>query len=193
MNEFIEECRREWRRLGVPDPIANEMAADLIADIEEAESEGGSSEDVLGNSAFDPRRFAGSWAVARGVTAPRAAPPPTSPTRRWPAIAFALMGGAALLALVGAVLVGGRQGSASAVAVRRFVGRPSSVSVFPGSSVMAQHFEHFPGIGLFAILLLVVAISGIVFAVVYGFRWSGGRIGPWEIRRHHGRPPSPWA
>ena len=31
MNEFIEECRREWRRLGVPDPIANEMAADLAA------------------------------------------------------------------------------------------------------------------------------------------------------------------
>ena len=33
MNEFVEECRREWRRLGVPDPIANEMAADLTADI----------------------------------------------------------------------------------------------------------------------------------------------------------------
>ena len=71
MSEFVEECRREWRRLGVPDPIANEMAADLSADIEEAESEGGSAEDVLGNSAFDPRRFAGSWAMARGVTAHR--------------------------------------------------------------------------------------------------------------------------
>jgi hypothetical protein len=43
VNEFIEECRREWRRLGVPDPIANEMAADLVADIEEAESEGGTA------------------------------------------------------------------------------------------------------------------------------------------------------
>jgi len=41
VNEFVEECRREWRRLGVPDPIANEMAADLTADIEEAEAEGG--------------------------------------------------------------------------------------------------------------------------------------------------------
>ena len=50
MHEFVEECRREWHRLGVPDPIANEMAADLAADIEEAESEGGSAEDVLGNS-----------------------------------------------------------------------------------------------------------------------------------------------
>ena len=57
MNEFVEECRREWRRLGVPDPIANEMAADLTADIEEAESEGGTAEDVVGNGAFDPRRL----------------------------------------------------------------------------------------------------------------------------------------
>jgi hypothetical protein len=57
VNEFIEECRREWRRIDVPDPIANEMAADLTADIEEAESEGGTAEDVLGNSAFDPRHL----------------------------------------------------------------------------------------------------------------------------------------
>src|ERR1700678_824314 len=68
VSEFVDECRREWRRLGVPDPVANEMAADLTADLEEAEAEGGSPEDVLGNSAFDPRRFAASWAVARGVT-----------------------------------------------------------------------------------------------------------------------------
>ncbi len=88
MNEFVEECRREWRRLGVPDPIANEMAADLSADIEEAESEGGTAEDVVGNSAFDPRQFAGSWAMARGVTAP---PAISSPPRRWPVLAFALI------------------------------------------------------------------------------------------------------
>src|SRR5580704_7406911 len=73
VSEFVEECRREWRRLGVPDPIANEMAADLTADLDEAQAEGGSPEDVLGNSAFDPRRFAAAWAVARGVTGP---PPP---------------------------------------------------------------------------------------------------------------------
>ena len=48
MNEFVEECRREWRRLGVPDPVANEMAADLAADLEEAEAEGCSAEEVLG-------------------------------------------------------------------------------------------------------------------------------------------------
>jgi hypothetical protein len=192
MSEFIEECRREWRRLGVPDPIANEMAADLSADIEEAESEGGSAEDVLGNSAFDPRRFAGSWAVARGVTAPPTPPLPKPPTRRWPVLAFGLMGCAALLALAAAVLVGSRQSAASAVSVRRFVGGPKSVRVFPGSPIVLQHFEHFPGIALFAILLLVLGIAGIGFAVLYGNRWSGGRIGPWEIRRHHGRSGAHW-
>jgi hypothetical protein len=192
VNEFVEECRREWRRLGVPDPIANEMAADLSADIEEAESEGGSSEDVLGNSAFDPRRFAGSWAAARGVTAPPGPPTPTAPTRRWPALAFGLIGCAALLALAAAVLVGGRQSAASAVSVRRFAGGPKSVRVFPGSRIVLQHFDQFPGIALFAILLLVLGIAGIGLAVLYGFRWSGGRIGPWEIRRHHGRPGAHW-
>ena len=63
MSEFVDECRQEWRRLGVPDPVANEMAADLTADIEEAVAEGGSAEDVLGTSVFDPRRFAAAWAV----------------------------------------------------------------------------------------------------------------------------------
>jgi hypothetical protein len=190
VNEFVEECRREWRRLGVSDPIANEMAADLTADIEEAESEGGSAEDVLGNSAFDPRRFAGSWAVARGVTEPPAPPTVMSPNRRWPALAFGLLGCLALLALAAAVLVGGRQSAASAVSVSRFAGAPKSVRVFPGSPIVLQHFDHFPGIALFALLLLVLGIAGIGLAIFYGFRWGGGRIGPWEIRRYRARADS---
>ena len=56
------------------------MAADLTADIEEAEAEGGSAEDVLGSSVFDPRQFAAAWADARGVTAPPTlCPRPLSP------------------------------------------------------------------------------------------------------------------
>ena len=82
MIEFVEECRREWKRLGVPDPIANEMALDLTADIEEAEADGGSAEDVLGNSLFDPRRFAAAWASARGVTAPPTPVEPLTPLDR---------------------------------------------------------------------------------------------------------------
>jgi hypothetical protein len=187
VNEFVDECRREWRRLGVSEPIANEMAADLTADIEEAEAEGGSAEDVLGNSAFDPRRFAGSWAVARGVTAP---PMPMAPVRRWPVLAFGLVGCMALLALGAAVLLGGRQSASAAISFRRGQGGPRSVRVVPGSPLILQHIQHFPGLALIALLLLVVGVVGIGLAVFYGFRWSGGRIGPWEIRRYRARPGS---
>ena len=82
MNEFVDECRREWRRLRVPDPVANEMAADLEADLHEAEAEGATAEDVLGAAAFDPRPFAASWAAERGVIPPPLATPASrfSPT-----------------------------------------------------------------------------------------------------------------
>lgn len=65
---FVKECRREWRRLGVPDAVADEMADDLAADLEEAQADGVALEDVLGGGASDPRSFAASWATARGVT-----------------------------------------------------------------------------------------------------------------------------
>jgi hypothetical protein len=71
VNEFVEECRREWNRLGVPEQIANEMAADLAADLEEAEAEGVPAEEVLGTGAFDPRAFAAAWAAERGVVGRR--------------------------------------------------------------------------------------------------------------------------
>jgi hypothetical protein len=67
VNEFVEECRREWKRLGVPDPVASEMAADLEADLAEAAADGASPEDVLGTSAFDATSFAAGWAAERGV------------------------------------------------------------------------------------------------------------------------------
>ena len=67
MNEFVEECRSEWKRLRVPDPVANEMAAELAADLEEAEAEGVSAEEALGSGAFDPRSFATAWAAERGL------------------------------------------------------------------------------------------------------------------------------
>jgi hypothetical protein len=187
VNEFVEECRREWQRLGVPEPVANEMAADLTADIEEAESEGGTVEDVLGNSAFDPRRFAGSWAVARGVTAPPVVP--TSPCRRWPALALGTVGGAALLALAGGVLAGGRQGAAAISSVRR--NGPRSVRAFPGSSIVLQHFQNFPGASILALLLLVVGVVSVGLAVLYLASWNGTRVGRWEIRRYRPRTGDP--
>lgn len=51
----------------MPDPVANEMAADLAADLAEAEAEGASAEQVLGSGAFDPHAFAASWAAAAAV------------------------------------------------------------------------------------------------------------------------------
>ena len=70
MSSFVDECRKEWSRLGVPEAEANEMAADLEADLAEAKAEGVSPEEVLGNGYFDPRSFAASWAAARGFVRP---------------------------------------------------------------------------------------------------------------------------
>jgi hypothetical protein len=67
VNDFLEQCRREWKRLRVPDSLANEMAAELAADLKEAEAEGVSAEDLLGNAVTDPRSFAAFWADERGV------------------------------------------------------------------------------------------------------------------------------
>jgi len=102
VSPFVEECLQEWKRLGVPDPVANEMAADLAADLAEAEADGTSPEEVLGSGAFDARSFAAAWARERGiVSAPRPVGAPRG-RRRW--LMPALVALFALIALVGAVL-----------------------------------------------------------------------------------------
>jgi hypothetical protein len=104
VNPFVEECRREWKRLGVPDPVANEMAADLEVDLAEAEADGTSAEEVLGAGAFDAPSFAAAWAAERGVIPqpPVPGPPPTRTRRSRAPYAIA---GFAVVALVGLVLV----------------------------------------------------------------------------------------
>jgi hypothetical protein len=92
MNEFVEECRREWKRLGVADDVAEEMAAEVEADLAEADAEQVPVEDVVGTNARD---FADEWATARGVISPRRRIP-------WAAVAVAAL---ALVALAGGVLV----------------------------------------------------------------------------------------
>lgn len=83
MTAFVEECRKEWARLGVPDLLADEMAADLEADLVEAEADGVSTTEMLGES--DPRRFAATWASERGLVSE---PAPQKRRRRiWPWIA----------------------------------------------------------------------------------------------------------
>lgn len=190
MSEFVEECRREWRRLRVPDPIANEMAADLAADLEEAEAEGGTPEDVLGNSAFDPRRFAAAWAQARGVAGP---PVPEAP-RRWRtpvAIALALLLG--LIAMVTALaLVAGVRGHSFSVAVRR--ASVSAGPIFgPGPARSVRIGPPFLGSPIdgvshpLALVLLAVGVLGVVgLGLIAAFFWS-----PWSGHRRDRRDGGP--
>jgi hypothetical protein len=191
VSEFVEECRRERRRLGVPDPIANEMAADLTADIEEAEAEGGSAEDVLGNSVFDPRRFAASWAGARGVTAPVPVPaPPDRPPLRRSVPAIALTVVAVFFALAAIALLIGRRSASAAVSVRAILGGPGSAHLFgPGPAGPAfRTFRvgtFFGGpngwpFALLAVLIFFAALVALGLAAPYWSRWS-----PWSRSGPH--------
>jgi len=101
VSKFVEECRHEWKRLGVPDAVANEMAADLEADLAEAEAEGASAEEVLGSAVFDARSFAASWAAEHGVIGPAPAARRFSRRSRM----FAAFAAPAVLAAIGAAIV----------------------------------------------------------------------------------------
>ena len=102
MSTFVEECRREWKRLGVPELLADEMATDLEADLAEAQADGVAAAEILGES--DPRRFAAAWAEERGLVSE---PPPQkkSHKRLWIVLAvivavFLLFGGMAAFGLL---------------------------------------------------------------------------------------------
>jgi hypothetical protein len=96
MTDFVDECRREWRRLRVPDAVAGEMAAELEADLEEAASDGVSAEALLGS---DPRSFAAAWAAERGLIG---RPRPIGRRLAWVPLAIAAC---AMIAVTGAVLI----------------------------------------------------------------------------------------
>ena len=114
MSAFVEECRREWKRLGVPDLLAEEMATELEADLAEAEADGVSTVEMLGES--DPRRFAAAWASERGLVSE-----PVQETKRrrvwpWVVVAFVLL----CLFLISFAFIGvgsGQLGSAPQVQV----------------------------------------------------------------------------
>ncbi len=102
MSDFVEQCLREWKRLGVPDPLAEEMAADLESDLSEAAAEGVSADELLGSSVFDPRAFAASWAAERGIIPD---PPSRGNVRRRPLVLVAFTALAAIALLVSALLL----------------------------------------------------------------------------------------
>ena len=111
MNPYVEECRREWRRLGVPDSLAEEMATELAADLAEAEADGVSVAEIVGES--DPRRFAATWARERGLVTE----PPPKKSRKWLWIGLAVGLFLFLIAFPAFALTGTGGGSASAVNV----------------------------------------------------------------------------
>lgn len=169
MSQFIEECRREWKRLRVPDPVANEMAADLEADLKEAEEEGASAEDVLGSGAFDPRSFAASWAAERGVIQPPLPSGIVRPRRSLPSAAIAAC---AVIAVIGAVLalVASPAGSGRLAIASTSIGpRPALAFVGPrGQAVVTR--PALPGLRLIPPVLRLRLRAGLlpsaqVFAV----------------------------
>jgi hypothetical protein len=192
VSEFVEECRREWKRLHVPDPIANEMAADREADLKEAEAEGASAEEVLGSGAFDPRSFAASWAAERGVAQPTAATvsqpmPPARPRRRLGVLAvLAASVVFGLVVLVSAALAFGRVRTSRAVAVRRGLFPP-----FPRERVgpIDVHVASSPvPFGAIVLLVLLVGIVGLIVTVLAWRPWdSAGR----RSRRGHDGEQTP--
>ncbi len=173
MSQFVGDCRKEWKRLGVPEPLANEMAADLEADLSEAASEGVSPEEVLGNGYFDARSFAASWAMARGVGHPR--PRVRERVRLQP---LTLAVGALVfigVAAVGLVLAGHGVGSASAAAVSfpRPTARPIP-GIFIGPHAVSSQG---PRADLAAVgwVFLVVGLVGLGVTLWVWRPWSSRR------------------
>jgi hypothetical protein len=71
MKAFIDECRREWKRLRVPRAVADEMAGELEADLRAAADDGVPAHVLLGVEEHNPRGLARAWAIERGVARPR--------------------------------------------------------------------------------------------------------------------------
>ena len=172
MSEFVEQCRREWRRLGVADPLADEMTADLTSDLEEAEAEGVSDAEYLGASASDPRSFAASWASERGIV-----PAPSSPEkdRHAPRVLIGFTALAAITVIVAAVLLATGEPKVALKTTRTapphlpLPGTRPSVPSGTGHQVQAAAAAPVEWI------LLVVALAALGFSAWLWLRWSRSR------------------
>ncbi len=174
MSDFVEQCRSEWRRLGVPDPLAEEMATDLASDLREAEAEGVSAEELLGSIAFDPRSFAASWAAERGII-------PVSPSRgnagRRPIVLAAFTAVAGIALLVAALLLATGQPKVSVVAASRTAKPhlplpPPAAFGPPRTSRLVLHTSASAPVEWILLFFAIVALS---FAAWLWSRWSRSR------------------
>ena len=170
MSDFVDQCRREWRRLGVPDPLAEEMAADLTSDLGEAEAEGVSAEELLGSSVFDPRSFAASWAAERGII-------PTAPSRGnargRPLVLVAFTALAAITTVVTALLLLTGQPKVSVVAsgtARPHLPSPPPASLGPPDA--GRVVLHTSASAPVEWILLFFAIVALGFAAWLWTRWG---------------------
>jgi hypothetical protein len=170
MNDFIEQCRREWKRLGVPDLLAEEMAADLASDLGEAEGEGISAEEYLGSGVSDPRSFAASWATERGIVPE---PPDGFRGRRKPLALAAFTALAALALIVAAVLLATGEPK---VALKTSGAKLAHVSVPPGAHYLPPPHEVQVGAAApIEWILLFLAGAALAFTAWLWLRWNRSR------------------
>ena len=172
MSEFVEQCRREWRRLGVADPLAEEMAADLASDLEEAEAEGVSAAQYLGSSSSDPRLFAASWASERGIVP---APPSSDKGRRRPLALVAFTCLAAITVIVAALLLatGEPKVSLTSRTTRSHLPTPPGGPALQSGTV---HRVQASAAAPVEWILLFVAIAALGFSVWLWLRWGRSRL-----------------
>jgi hypothetical protein len=173
MSDFVDQCRQEWKRLGVADPLADEMAADLSSDLEEAEAEGVSADELLGSSVFDPRAFAATWAAERGII-----PEPSGrrSARRRPPVLVAFTVLAAIALLVSALLLATGEPKVSIAATRaqhRVFVSPVPLPLPPSSgphSAVRVVLHSTSASAPVEWILLLLAIVALGFAA---YLWSG--------------------
>ena len=161
MSDFVEQCRQEWRRLGVPDPLAEEMASDLASDLTDAEAEGVSVEELLGSSAFDPRSFAASWAAERGVIP---VPPSRANARRRPRVLVAFTALAAIALIVAALLLltGNPKVTLTAMSKRTpgaHLKSPPAFVLPPGGSQQVLHANMAAPVEWILLVLAIIALG----------------------------------
>jgi hypothetical protein len=173
MSDFVEQCRREWRRLGVPDPLAEEMATDLASDLREAEADGVSAEELLGSSAFDPRSFAASWAAERGIIP---VPPSRGNARRRPLVLVAFTALALSALIVAGLLLLTGQPKVAVVASRttppHFPTPPAPSSVPHGPGGVILHTSASTPVEWILLFLAIVALG---FAAWLWSNWGRSR------------------
>jgi hypothetical protein len=168
MSDFVEQCRQEWERLGVPNPIAEEMAADLASDLEEAEAEGISATEYLGSSSAEPQVFAALWARERGIVPVSQSP---AKTRRRPLALVAFSCLAAITVIVTALLLATGEPKMSLISTTTRRPHLPGVPALPSSSIRRVQASASAAAPIEWILLLV-AVAALSFSMWLWFRWN---------------------